>query len=223
MKKGDLFLMVLCLLIITGMYATNSILKKEYHKIDLTDPYKNYVAVDSAPYSVLNISGSNGYPIEIVHKTINDIKVLRSRINHFKSRVTNDTLFIQFSGSNIPMEQRFYSNTPPGIIIESHTLYSIMSTNTHNRVSGFAHQDLKLSLSGNSLLEMSNCNINTLEVDMRNHSQIEFLNTNTVDSLDLKMANQSVAKFQEVEFRAIRHHLSDSITFVLSRDVFIAL
>lgn len=220
MKKSNVFLLIFGLVILTGIYATNVVLTKEYQKIDLTNRYKNYVSVPSPSYTVLDISGSNGYPIEIVHSQTDDIKVLRSRLDHFKSSVQNDTLFIQFTGSNIPMEQRFHSNTPPGIIIEKNTLSSIISTHTHNRVSGFSNQDMTLLLKGNSLMEMSNCHLHTMEIDLRNSSQIGFLHKNTVDSLHIKMANTSVARLQEIEFRTIKHTLGDSITFVLSKDAF---
>lgn len=220
MKKSNLFLITLGLVIITGMYTTNIILKKEYQKIDLTNPYKNYVSVDSSSYAVLSISGSNGYPIEIVHKKTNAVKVLRSRLDHFKSILKNDTLFIQFTGSNIPMEQGNHGNTPAGIIIEKNSLSSIIITNTYNRVFGFSNQDLKLVLYGNSFTEISNCNLKILEVDMKNKSQIEFLKTNTADSLYIKMANKSIVRLKNIEFKTIKHNLRDSITVVLSKETF---
>jgi hypothetical protein len=220
MKKSNLYIMTLCIVIIAGMYVTNVMLTNEYQKIDLTDPYKNYVSVAIAPYKVLDISGSNGYPIEIVHKKTNDIKVLRSRLNHFKSTLRNDTLFVKFTGSNIPMGQRFQTNTPPGIIIEKNALDAIISTNTHNRVAGFSNQDIKLHLKGNSLMEISNCNLQTMEIEMLHKSQLEFSKGNTVDSLDLKMANTAVVSLQKIDFRTINHTLKDSITVVLSKDAF---
>lgn len=220
MKKSNLFLITLGLIMIAGMFSTNVILKKEYQKIDLTDPYKNYVSVASPSYSVLDISGSNGYPIEIVNKKTDDIKVLRSRLHHFKSNLKNDTLYIQFTGSNISMEQSYHTKTPPGIIIEKNVLSSIIITNIHNRISNFSNQDLKLILKGNSHMEISDFHLNTMDIDVKNNSQIEFLNINTVDSLHIKMENKSIAKLQKIDFKTIKHSLSDSITFVLSKDTF---
>lgn len=220
MKKSNQFLVILGLVLLTGMYATNRVLAKEYHNIDLTDPYKSYVSVPSASYSVLDISGSNGYPIEIVQNHTEDIKVLRSRMAHFKSEIKNDTLFIQFTGSNIPMEQRFHTNTPPGIIIEKSNIASIINTNTHQRISGFSDQDLTLILEEHAFTEVSHCDIHTLHIDMKHQSQIGFSQLNTADSLHLSMANTTIAKLQEIEFTAIQHTLGDSITVVLSKGVF---
>lgn len=220
MKKSNLFLLLLGLVILTGMYTTNVILAKEYQNIDLADSYKNYVTVPSEVYSVLDISGSNGYPIEITHEKTDAIKVLRSRMQHFESTVKNDTLFIQFTGSNIPMEQRYNSNTPSGIIIKKNTLSGIINTNTHQRISGFSDQDLQLTLNQQAYTELSHFQIQNLKIDMKHQSQIEFSQKNNIDALDIKMTNTSIARLQEIEFSAIQHHLGDSVTFVLSKDVF---
>lgn len=220
MKTSNIFIIVLSLVIISAMYATNVNLKNEYKKIDLKDPFKNYVSVNTAAYAVLNISGSNGYPIEIKQEKDNDIKVLRSRLKHFKSIVKNDTLYIEFTGSNISMQQSFLTTTPPGIIIHKNKLSSIHIANTHNRISGFINQDLELNLNGNSHTEISNSTLNTLNVKMENNSQIQFLKKNNVDSLTLIMKNKSVASLDKISFKKINPILSDSITLVLSKDTF---
>lgn len=220
MKTSNIFIIVLSLVIISAMYATNVSLKNEYKKIDLKDPFKNYVSVKTEVYTVLNISGSNGYPIEIKQEKDNDIKVLRSRLQHFKSIVKNDTLFIEFTGSNISMQQSFLTTTPSGIIIYKNKLSSIHIANTHNRISGFINQDLELNLNGNSHTEISNSTLNTLDVKMENNSQIQFLKKNNVDSLTLIMKNESVANLDRISFKKINPILSDSITLVLSKDTF---
>lgn len=220
MKKSNLYITVLGLIILFGMITTNLILKKEYQKIDLSDPFKNYTSITTKPYSVLDISGSNGYPIEIIHKKTNTIKVLRSRLKHFKSSSRNDTLFIQFTGSNVSMNQRHNSNTPSGIVIEKSKLSSIHLTDVHNRLSGYSNQDLKLSLKGNSYQEIRECKLNKLSIEIKNTSQVEFVKENTVDSLDLKMINKSVARLENIQFRTINPILGDSVVFMLSKGAF---
>lgn len=220
MKKSNLFIIALGLVLMCGMTTTNIILKKEYLKIDLTDVFKNYISVESRPYSVLDISGSNGYPIEIVYKETNDIKVLRSRIGHFKSTLENDTLFVQFTGSNISREQTAQSNTPAGIIIEKSALSSVIIRNTHNRLFGFSDLNLELTLKGSSLMEINNCDLNTLKIDMKHNSRIDFLEFNTVDSLDIRMSDTSIVNLQKIDFSSINHSLADSITLVLSKETF---
>lgn len=220
MKTSNVIITFFSVAISGVLFATNVSLKKEYEKIDLDDAFKNYVSVDSAPYSVLSISGSNGYPIEIVQKDTDAIKVLRSRLEHFKSVVKNDTLFIEFTGSNISMQQSFLSTTPSGIVIHKKNLSGIIATNTHQRVSGFNSDHLTMELKGNSYLELQNCNAQTLSILMENESYLQFLEHNIADSIYLKMTHTSVANLNDVTFKKVHPVLSDSVALVLSRDVF---
>lgn len=220
MKKSNIFISFLVIAVIAGMFLVNADLKKEYSKIDLKDPFKNYLSIDHKPYSVLDISGSNGYPIQIIQKDTNNIKVLRSRLNHFKSELRNDTMFVKFTGSNIPMSQRHNSSTPYGIIIESNQLTHIISVNTHNRIFDFKDTDLQISLQGNSFTEVNNCTVNMLNIDLSHTSYIDFIANNEADSLNLKMNDKSVASLQKMSFNKINHSLKDSVTIVLSKDAF---
>lgn len=223
MKKSNTFISILTIAIIAGMFLVNVDLRDEYDKIDLKDPFKNYLPINHKSYSVLDISGSNGYPIQIMQKDINTIKVLRSRLNHFKSELRNDTLFVKFSGSNIPMNRHHNSSTPYGIIIENSELTNIVSTNTHNRIFDFSNTDLQISLKGNSFMEVNNCNINTLQINLENTSYINFVTNNKADSLDLKMKDKSIASLQKMSFNKINHSLKDSVTIVLSKHAFNAI
>nr|WP_297788836.1 DUF2807 domain-containing protein [uncultured Allomuricauda sp.] len=220
MKTSTVFIVFLSITIAGVLLATNVSLKKEYEKIDLDDVFKNYVSVDSEPYSVLSISGSNGYPIEIVQKDTNAIKVLRSRLEHFKSVVKNDTLFIEFTGSNISMQQSFLTTTPSGIVIHKNNLSGIIATNTHQRVNGFKTEHFTLNLKGYSHVELQNCNAQTLSILMENESYLQFLEHNIADSISLKMTHTSVADLNDISFKKVHPVLGDSVALVLSKDVF---
>lgn len=220
MKASTIFISVLAIILLIGMFLTNVILRNEYQKIDLNDPFKNYVSIEFNPYSVLDISGSNGYPIEITSKEVNDVKVLRSRLQHFKSEVKNDTLFIKFKGSNVPMEQSFLSTTPSGIIIHKKILSGIQISGTHNRIYGYSNQKLDINVNGKSYTEVSDVKLNNLNINMYQNSQIVFRNKNQVDSLKLNMNSTSIANLEKIEFKHISHKLSDSITLVLSKNTF---
>ncbi len=213
--------MVLGLLLILalGMFTTNSILKKEYLKIDLTDTFKNYTSVNKETYKVLHISGSNGYPIDIIEKPEHTIKVLRSRQKHFKSDLRKDTLFVVFTGANISQKQAFMTDTPSGIIVESNTINTVIANNTNTRITGFSQRDLKLILEGNSLTKVFNCTMETLAIAAKDNSQFEFSRNNTIDSLYIEMSNNSVGAFEEVNFSALHHSLKDSVRLVLSKEV----
>ncbi|MEM8892712.1 MAG: hypothetical protein AAGD28_32325, partial [Bacteroidota bacterium] len=97
MKKSNQFLLILGSIILSMMLFTNFNLVGEYKKIDLSDPFKNYISLDVEPYAVLKLSGSNGYPIEVRQTDESELKFLRSRTEHVKHRIHADTLFISFT------------------------------------------------------------------------------------------------------------------------------
>lgn len=220
MKNSTLFSVGFIITLIAVMLYTNFVLKKEYQKIDLTDSFKNYISITTKPYSILSLSGSNGYPIEIVKKTHNNIKVLRSRESHFKSSRRGDTLFIEFSGSDISMQQARFSDIPYGIIIETSLLNHIISADTHTIIRGFSGQDLTLTLQNNSLTQFFDCSLKTMFLTSRNNSQFEFSKNNSAEHLNIAMSEKSIGYFQEVTFSTINHTLKDSTTFVLSKETF---
>ena len=220
MKTSQLYLVILATVLLTGMYCSAVILKHEFYKIDVSDPFKNYISVGSPPYNVLAVAGSNGYPITVTYSTTNDIKVLRSRIGHFTKQLKQDTLFIEFTGANIPMQQRSLSNTPAGIVIHKKKLSGIISTNTHLKINGYALAQLDLTLKGNALIELKNNAIKSHKINMLHSSSISFLENNSTDSLRIRMANQSVANLQKLRFATLEHSLQDSVSIVLSKEVF---
>ncbi|MDF1699086.1 MAG: hypothetical protein P1U56_24750 [Saprospiraceae bacterium] len=223
MKSSNILLLVLCIIVLSGMIYTNVVLKNEFQKIDLSDNLKNYISHSMESFSILEIKGSNGYPIEINKGNTNDVKVLRSRINHFSQRLFGDTLFIEFTGSNIPLDQTYSMKTPPGIIIEVESLSEIRTSQTYNRISNFSDQDLNITLKNSSITEVVNCNLNILNLCSNDDSQFVFSQNNTVHSLQITMKDNSIGRFEDIEFSTLNHTLDDNVTLVLSKNTFVKL
>jgi hypothetical protein len=223
MKSSNILLLVLCTIFLSGMVYTNAVLKNEYLKIDLSDDFKNYISHPMESFSILDIKGSNGYPIEINKGNTDDVKVLRSRINHFSQQLIGDTLFIEFTGSNIPIDQTYSMNTSPGIIIEVESLSEIRTSQTYNRISNFSDQDLSITLKNSSITDVANCSLNALNLCSNDVSQFVFSQNNTVHSLQLTMKDNSIGRFEDIDFSTLNHTLDDSITLVLSKNTFVKL
>ena len=137
MKKSNSALLSLSNLFLGGLVATNFILKGEAAEIDLTDPLRNYDSERIAPFRVLKISGSNGYPIEIEQAEANSLTYLRRRKGFLETKALGDTLEIIFSGANIPLDQADKSTTPAGVIIKTKALAHIHVKDTFTRIKGF--------------------------------------------------------------------------------------
>jgi len=223
MKKSNQFVILVGLLTSFMILFTNFKLVGEYKKIDLSDPFKNYVSLDTEPYTVLKLSGSNGYPIEVIQAVENELKLLRSRTEHVQYSQKSDTLFIAFTGASISKHQSMNSNSPAAIIIQTNTLPEIIATDIHCKISDFEAEEMKLSLEGNAISEIKDCLFNRMEVDISQQGHLEFFHQNRADSLVLSMANSSVAYLKQVNLNYIDQDLGDSVAIVLSNDVFSAL
>lgn len=223
MKKSNQFLAILGLLTLLMMLFTNFNLVQAYKKIDLSDPFKNYLPFQAEPYSVLILSGSNGYPIELKSAEEDGLMVLRSRREHLKYKSHADTLFIEFTGARISKQQSQSSDAPAAIIIQRRTPPEIIAADIHCKISDFAREEMKLRIEGNALTEIKNCQLNRMKVDIHQQGHLEFFGKNKIDSLQLRMTNTSVAFLRNVNLHHIEQDLSDSIAIVLSNHVFSSL
>ena len=223
MKKSNLFLTILGILTCSMMVFTNFNLVEAYKEIDLSDPFKNYLSLDTQPYSVLKLSGTNGYPIEVKYADENGLKVLRSRTEHLKHSIQADTLFIEFTGARITKQQSQFSKAPAAIIIQRNTLPEIIAEDIHCRIADFEGSKMNLRIHGQALAEIKDCHLNHMQVDISEQGHLEFFHQNSIDSLQLNMANTSVAFLKNVNLRHIQQDLSDSVSIVLSNHVFSAL
>ena len=222
-KNSNQFLASFGLLTLIMIGFTNFNLVREYKKIDLSDPFKNYLSMPSIPHSVLKFSGSNGYPIEIRYSDVNTIKVLRSRVEHVHQNITADTLYIDFTGANISKNQSQYSNTPPAIVLQRNVLPEIIISDIHCKIADFDAEELRLTVKGNALCEIKDCHLNTMNVEVSNNGHLEFFHENSVRSLQLAMRNTSSAYLKNVNLHHIEQDLTDSVSIILSNDVFNAL
>jgi hypothetical protein len=223
MKRSNQFLAILGFIMLFMMLFTHFNLVHAYQEIDLSDPFKNYISLQAKPYSVIKLSGSNGYPIELNYAEENGIKVLRSRTAHVQHKSHGDTLFISFTGASISKQQSKLSNTPPAIIIHRSTLPEIVVRDVHCRINDFDRDDMQISIQGNALTEIKDCHINTMKVKVSQQGHLEFLDQNRVDSLQLNMTNSSVAFLKNVNLDHIKENLGDSVSLVLSNQVFSSL
>lgn len=223
MNKSNQFLAILGLLTFSMMFFTNFNLVRAYKKIDLSDPFKNYISLNTQPFAVLKLSGSNGYPIEVSYAEKNELKVLRSRTDHVQHRSIGDTLFIEFTGATVSKQQSQLSDTPPAIIVQRNMLPEIIAKDIHCKVSDFNADEMRLTIQGNALTEIKNCHLKDMKVEISQQGHLEFFQQNNIDSLALSMKNSSIAFLKEVNVHHIQQDLGDSVAIVLSNHVFSAL
>ena len=223
MTKSNQFLAMLVLLTSSMMLFTNFNLAKEYEKIDLSDPFKNYISLESKPFSVLKLLGSNGYPIEVRQSDVNEIKVLRSRIDHVIQKTHADTMSLEFTGASISKQQSQLSTSPPAIVILRTSIQEIIATDVHCKIADFAMDNMKVTVNGEALAEIADCHLSKLKAEIAQQGHLEFFHQNSIDSVQLTMKNSAVAFLKNVTLHHIDQDLGDSVSIVLSNRVFDSL
>ncbi|GAB5525285.1 MAG: hypothetical protein Roseis2KO_31570 [Roseivirga sp.] len=218
MKTGNIALSILLVMLLTSMVWVNTELRAVYYNIDLTDKLRNYQSIEVDHYTVLKISGSNGYPIEILSSEETEVKVLRSRMSQFKYQMAGDTLIIDFAGARVSPSALAHSTTPAGIIISSSILKSLVLEDTHNRISGLDQHQLNLLLKGNSYTELSNNLLGTLSLQAEANSNFEFKHENASDTVLLALTGGSVGFLEGLSYHVFEPVLEDSALIVLSKN-----
>lgn len=217
MKRSNIALSALLIMILLCLVWVNTTLKAMYYDIDLTDTMRNYQTVVTDQYSILKIRGSNGYPIEIKQAEQADIKVLRSRMSQFAHRVDHDTLIIDFSGARVSAEYLLNSTTATAIIIQVPEVSEIILQDTHNRISGMIQPELSLRLEGSSYTELSDNHFGTFSLIAQDASRFEFKSKSAADTAHFELVHGSVGFLDGLSYHVFNPVLQDSALLVLSQ------
>lgn len=223
MKKATIYLICLSICFIMGMFLTNINLKQAYLQIDLSDPYKNYIHTCIHPLKAVKISGSNGYPIDIKQKESNEIKFLKSRQEHIQKKISNDTLYIKFTGANKTRQTGDDSDAAAAIILELQHLPPVYVKNTFHRISGFKQKEVHLYLNGQAEIALYDCNANYMVVSSNNNSHIAFIKNNYMNTLDIRLQEYANAYFKQLQCTNFYPTLGDNVSMVFSKSSLEAL
>lgn len=203
MKTSHILLVIITFLTLTGMVATNVLLKQQYEKIDWSDRYQDFDhrAVPSARHWVIEAAPVAEVIIE--KNPAAQILLLPSMANSYRTRQQGDTVFVSFTmnydgASRDPHESAGYE-LPAGFVLRLPELESVRITNGRLTVRNFATDQLTinaqnsrlrtdsltitgpvdLSVSQNSLAILGADTYKSLRVVVRDSSGLQLNNTQT--------------------------------------------
>ena len=101
MKISTIILLVTLVLLVTAMFASNILLKKEYDKVDKSDLYWTYDKILEQPFKHLKTEGGNVTNIAFEQSKKSSVRVAKNWDGYergiVKTFVKNDTLLVKFS------------------------------------------------------------------------------------------------------------------------------
>lgn len=180
MKLTTKILIALLLLLTSGLFASNSLLKKEYERADKNDNYWIYGKILEQPFRHLKITGGNVSKIAYQQSNTASVKVLKEWVGYekgfVKAVVKNDTLFIDFPNTYDNIWEKRYMGWNTLVRVFSPELLSVTGIDTKFEMYKTTQKSISVNMSGKSSFEIESMitNFDSIHVVQKDSSQVVF-------------------------------------------------
>jgi len=180
MKLSTTILLVTLVLLVTAMFASNVILKKEYDKVDKSDLYWTYAKILEQPFKHLKIEGGNVTNIAFEQSKKPSVRVFKNWDGYekgiVKAFVKNDTLFVKFPNTYKDQYEKERLKWNTLVRIFSPELLSVDGFDTDFVMFKLKQKSLNVKLSGKSKFEVESYlyNFDTLNISQKDSSEVVF-------------------------------------------------
>ena len=180
MKLSTTILLVTFILLVTAMFASNVILKKEYDKVDKSDLYWTYGKILEQPFKHLKIEGGNVTNIAFEQSKNPSVRVLKNWEGYenktVKTFVKNDTLFVKFPNVYKDEGEKRWLKWNTLVRIFSPQLLSVEGSDTDIGLFKLRQKNIHISLSGKSKLEVESyiSDFDSLYINQKDSSEVVF-------------------------------------------------
>lgn len=203
MKTSHILLAIIAIITLTGMVATNVLLKQQYEKIDWSDQYQDFGRLTVPAARHLVIKGAPTAEIIVEHSTDTaQALLLPSMANSFSTRQRGDTLFVSFT-MNYDDEPRnprsdSYNELPPGLLLRLPDLQSLHVTNSRLTLRKFSPAQLTVSLQS-TRLRTNDLNVTGLFALTADQNSFAVLGPDRYQSLRLAVRDSSGAQLNDTQ------------------------
>jgi hypothetical protein len=180
-KLSSAILLIMMLLIMVGVFASNVSLKTFYDNRDKSDLYWNYNKILDKPFKHLKIEGGNIRRILFEQNKKPSVRILNSWWNYqkdssLKAYVSNDTLYLKFNNKYKNLGEKYYFQGHDLVRLFAPELLSIDGHNTNFELQKLRQANISINLKGKSKLEVETYshNFDTLKVVQSDSSQVVF-------------------------------------------------
>ena len=203
MKTSHILLATVALVTLTGMVATNVLLKQQYEKIDWRNSYQDFDrrVVPTATYVVIEGAPTAEIIVERSTDTAQAL-LLPSMANSFSTRQRGDTLLVTFT-MNYDDEPRNPRNDidnelPAGLVLRLPDLQSLRVTNSRLTLRGFTPKQLTVSLQ-NTRLRTNGLNVTGSFSLTADQNSFAVLGPDQYQSLRLVVRDSSGAQLNDTQ------------------------
>jgi len=180
MKLTTKILIAFLVLLTSGLFASNFMLKTIYDRTDRSDTYWTYGKILEQPFHHLKIEGGNISNIAYEQSKTFSVRVLKEWYGYetgaVKASVRNDTLFVGFPASYQHIYEKEYFKWNTFVRIFSPELLSVTGHNTKFGMFKMKQGSLSVNLSGKSQFELESLvpSLNSLHINQSDSSEVVF-------------------------------------------------
>ncbi|MCW3108165.1 MAG: hypothetical protein JWQ09_2671 [Segetibacter sp.] len=180
MKVSTTILLVTLILLVSAMFASNVLLKKEYDKVDKSDLYWTYGKILQQPFKHLKIEGGNITNIAFEQSANPSVRVFKNWEGYekgsVKTFVKNDTLFVKFPNTFKNQNEKQWLKYITPVRIFSPELLSVEGFDTNFELFKLKQKSIHINLSGKSKLEVESylSDLDSLTISQKDSSEVVF-------------------------------------------------
>ena len=222
MKLTTKILITMLLLMTSGLFASNMLLKKVYEETDKNDTYWTYGKILEQPFKHLKIEGGNVSNIAFEQSSIASVKVFKNwhgfDQHSVKAHVVNDTLYISFPNTYHDLYEKDWLKWNVPVRIFSPELLSITGSHTNFEMYKMKQKNFSVNISGKSKFEVESMdtNFDSLHIIQSDSSAVVFEMSpeyKKTESFHIKYVN---AKIEGYSILDIGHAQVDSLKLTVA-------
>jgi len=218
MKKSNLMLLMLSVVLISGLMATDYLLAVSYSKIDLKDLYKNFTNVAVKPFKKISIKGGNSYAVRIEQGNAFGIKLMNTRASFFKMATAGDTLVINFNVANQHYQKP--EDCTVGLIITAPSLSLLNLSGINAEINTFQQDSLCVIQNGYTNTRLRNIAVKHLALTGSNVSSYDCVLNNRVNQLTLTFTDSASVQMKQIDFQQLKTTIKDKAAVVFYQQSF---
>lgn len=218
------------LLFTVGLFASNSMLKKEFNKKNKNDTYWTYEAILIHPFKYLDIEGGNISNIVYEPGPTSSVRVFRDwdgfKDGRVKAEVRNDTLFIKFSNQTKDQYEKRFLKSLTAVRIFSPELISVKGVDTKFEMFKLKQKNISVQMSGKSSFEIESMitSFDAINISGKDSSSIQvemspdYQPTESfhINNLSANLGGYSILDVGHAQIDSMKLTIQDSSAIVLS-------
>jgi hypothetical protein len=181
LKLSTAILIVMMILLVIGVFASNLTLKDVYDKRDKNDIYWNYNKILEKPFKYLKIDGGNITNIVFEPAKNPSVRVLNSwwtykKDSSLSAYIAHDTLYLKINNKYKNPGAKYWMRSQILVRLFAPQLLSIDGTETNFELQKLKQTNISINLKGKSRLEVETYNpdFDSLNVAQQDSSQAIF-------------------------------------------------